>query len=203
MKLTKQRKIGLVILALSLVAVMVDRVFLLPESAAAKQTSSSSSIQTTQTVVTLDAGAGIDSNSVTPNEELAERLKALWTGRDFDPAMTKDAFSLPALWGVDPNAPSDKQNTAPKPDPAAQFSEVHKLNAVVMKSQGSQVMIDTRYLSIGDTLDGFKLMKIDENSASFEAEGQVIVLKLRKDRYLQLKTQNKGEESEFRGGSRD
>ncbi len=201
MKLTKQRKIGLITLALSLVGVVVDRVFMLPQSATAKQTSSTG--QTTQVVLALDTSTGIDSNSVTPNEELAERLKALWTDREFDPAMTKDVFSLPESWGVDPNAPSDTQNTAPKPDPAAKFAETHKLNAIVVNSQGSRIMIDTRFLKIGEELDGFRLVKIDEDSVSFEAEDQVIVLKLRKDRYLQLKTQNTGEETLFRGGQRD
>jgi len=42
--------------------------------------------------------------------------------------------------------------------------------------------VDDRLLKVGQELDGFKLIAIDQQSATFEREGQRITLKLADDR---------------------
>jgi len=172
MKLTKRHKISLVVLALGLFGLVVDRVLLLPRSAAGEEVVAVD--ETSPENVAEEKVATDDSNSVDVDESLSDRLDALWSGRKFDPSSMRDAFSVPAFWGG-----SAGPSLTSKPDVEGRFVLAHSLSATVVNGERSCARVDARSLMLGEELDGFILVGVDETSASFEANGRTVVLKLR------------------------
>jgi hypothetical protein len=96
-----------------------------------------------------------------------------------DLSQVRDAFSLPASWlaEVHPtHGPLSEQ------DPATMFAKNHQLEAVVLQNQARGALVDDHFLVIGQELDGFKLVAVDEASATFEAGKKQVVLRLASDR---------------------
>jgi len=169
MKLTRQHKISLVILALGLVALSVDRLFVLPGSVSGEEITPAE--QTAAKATVEKQPASDEPNSV--GENVSNRLDDLWADRQFDPCSMRDAFSVPAFWSEE-GAPEKSD----KPDEAARFARAHTLKAVAINANRSGVLIDDRYLALGEEIDGFRLARIGETSARFESNGLTAVLKL-------------------------
>jgi len=86
----------------------------------------------------------------------------------------RDAFSVPRLWGGSAGA-----SPPSKPDVVGRFVLAHSLSATVVNGERSCARIDARSVMLGEELDGFILVGVDETSARFEANGRTVVLKLR------------------------
>lgn len=161
----------LAVLALGLVGLAIDRIFLLPGSAAGEQVvrAEQAAPEVVAEEVTRD-----DSNSIDVGEILSDRLDALWADREFDPCSVRDAFSLQVPWHGD-----QTPGGSTEPDAVAKFVHAHTLNATVVNGELSRALVDGRSLTLGGELDGFRLVGIDETSASFEADGRTVALTLR------------------------
>ena len=178
-KLSKRQKMGLALFGIALVALVIDRAFLGGGSAPAEASASSSPAPATQTPQT----------SVPPEEDfkpstirLSQRLETLWLEKELDINRARDVFALPESWHNDLLPAKPKDIPKPKKDAVTVFITSHQLQAVVISDQTRCVTVNGRVFRLGDELDGFKLIAIEEHSATFESGTKRAVLKLENDR---------------------
>jgi hypothetical protein len=177
MRLSKQQKVYLAILALVLMALVVDRTFLSRQSVTA-EVSADSGLLPAPVFRQEDAGTDSpDPNSQPSSIKLAQRLEALWPDESLGLDEARDAFSLPAPWLAKVHA----QVPLPEADAVAKFAKNHQLSAVLF-DQTSFAVVDNHLLILGQELDGFKLVAVDEDSATFAAGKKQVVLRLENDR---------------------
>lgn len=131
---------------------------------------------------------------------LASRLSALGTARRFDFEPTVDAFRPcdawvhladpppvappadakgPAADGAAADAGASTKPAAPKIDLAALFVQRHSLTAVMSNQAGGRVIIDGKYYAPGQTIDGFKLTRVDDGKATFTGRGKIVTLRMK------------------------
>jgi hypothetical protein len=174
-KLSKRQKACLGVLVIGLGFLVVDRLYVLPKSAPAEEVDYSvhsvpSSGRTT---------SGTPGNPATdPNDRLAN-LEVIWSDRNLDLGQTRDAFSVLPSWRDGHN---QDIGTTLKSDPVSRFVMRHRLKAVAISMDRTAAFIDDRFMSVGQELDGFKLVAVDQESATFELGGKRITLKLTNDR---------------------
>lgn len=179
MELSKRQKSGLAVLAILLLALVVDRALLgggnVPAGASASSTQA-------QAEPIADAEDPAETNSEPPTIGLAQKLEALWSQKGLDASQARDVFSLPASWLTDirPSTPVD--GPPPEQDAVTVFAANHQLRGVLATDQARCVTVDDRVLRLGDGLDGFKLVAIEEDSVTFEAGGRQVTLRLASDR---------------------
>lgn len=173
MKLTTRHKLGAVVCILGGLAVGIDRLFILPQEAAAERPpgEQSAPVVTTGTANTPEIPAGSIS---TARAAIADRLEQLAQRRGFDLERVPDAFSPPTAWlvDVDPDGPRTTRMTA------AEFEATHPLAGVMAVGDGGYAIIEGRMLFIGQELDGFTLIKVGQRSALFESDGVRVQLVL-------------------------
>jgi hypothetical protein len=174
MRLSKRQKVCCVILAVGLAALVVDRTILRPQGGPAEVSAYSPPGPD-------EAGIGATEHPdlQSPTVKLAEQLKTLCPDDSLDLSQVRDAFSLPASWLAEIHPENGLWS---QQDAVAKFTRDHQLKAVAVDGQASYAVVDERLLVIGQELDGFKLMAVDEGSATFEADGKQVVLRLANDR---------------------
>ncbi|MFC1635703.1 hypothetical protein ACFL5Z_12755 [Planctomycetota bacterium] len=179
MKLSKGQKMGLALLTIAAVAMVIDRAFLGGGSGPVEASASLSPTSDANTPQALDPP---DEDSKPSMIRLGERLETLWVEKDLDINQPRDIFTLPASWLTDilPKKPEDIP--PPKEDSVTVFMSSHQLQAVAISDQTRCVTINDHVLHLGEELDGFKLVAIQENSATFEFGVRRVVLKLVGDR---------------------
>ena len=111
----------------------------------------------------------------------AERLRLI-TGSsgDDDFSRTRDAFVPGPGWGATPSAvgavPDNHARQA-----AEAFQSRHVLEAVLVSGDKRYAVIGGQTLSIGQTLDGYRLRAVHERSAVFEGRGIRVELGIKSD----------------------
>jgi len=178
-KLSKRQKPAVAVLAILLLALAVDRVLLdggnVPAGASASSTQA-------QAEPIADAEDPAEINSEPPTIRLAQKLEALWSQKGLDTSQARDVFSLPASWLTDVRPATPVDGPAQEQDAATVFAANHQLRGVLATDQARCVTVDDRVLRLGDELDGFKLVAIEEDSVTFEADGRQVTLRLASDR---------------------
>ena len=173
MKLTKSRKICLVLLILAIVGFLMDRLFSgsdtpTPRRAHARPTASRAG-QTAQ--APPPASAVVFQLSAWP--ELAGRLNTLVTEADAESVSFRDVFAPTLAW---------QSRVAPEPvsSPVAsdRFALEHRLRSVTLGDNGGTAIINEKVVRIGQTCCGYRLVSLTEKSAVFEKEGQQVRLDL-------------------------
>lgn len=179
MELSKRQKSGVAVLAIGLLALVVDRAFLGGGGAPAGASASS-----TEAPAELigEATDPPEADSESPAIRLAQRLETLWSERNPDMSQARDIFSLPAPWLADVRPATPVDSPPPVQDAVTVFAASHQLRGVVIADQGGCVTVDDHLLRLGDELDGFKLVAIEGDSATFEAGGKQVSLRLVSDR---------------------
>jgi hypothetical protein len=174
MKLSKRQKVCCVILALALGVLIVDRAIFYPEGGPAKASADSTQAQDER------VAAATEYPDIQPSTaKLIQQLEKLCPDDNLDFNQVRDAFSLPASWLAEVglgNHPGFEQSTTDR------FAQSHQLKAVVVDGQSRYVLVDDHFLVIGQELDGFRLVAVDEDSATFAAGGKPVVLRLANDR---------------------
>jgi len=186
MKLSRQQKIYLAILALVLGALLVDRLFRSRQPAPAEANAEPETVAVEASTYsdplpgeTIPAMMDLpDPNSQPPSIKLAQQLEILLPDECLDLDQARDAFSLPAAWLDELCAP----NPLGQADAAARFAKSHQLKAVLIDGQNSSALVDDHLLRLGQELDGFKLVAVNESSATFAAGTKRVILKLKTDR---------------------
>ncbi len=176
MELSKGQKSGVAVLAIALVALIVDRAFLGGGSGPDEASASSNE---TSVEPMPEAADPLDPNSESPTVALAQRLESLWSERDPDISQARGIFSLPASWlaNVRPATSADRPPSVQ--DAITMFRTNYQLRGVLMTGRAHGVVtVNDHVLRLGDDLDGFKLIAIEEESATFEADGRQVSLML-------------------------
>jgi hypothetical protein len=204
--LTKSQKISVGVLAVAAIAFGVDRFLLGPPNGAGPAAAASSEYavskgSSTATKVTRAATSATQNRTVASLASkaapvtLASRLATIGQQRRLTERPCGDAFRPADAWLMallPPPPPEAKPAPAPvvatpqpatRPSPpkidyAAQFIKRHTLTAVMKKQAGGMAIIDGRLYAKGQALDGFKLVGIGLNEATFSGKGTTFVLRM-------------------------
>jgi len=176
MRLSKRQQVCFAILAIALAALVVSRAFLGQGNVPAEASASSNQAPEEPVLGALDLP---DMDSQSPTMKLAHVLETLWSEKSLDMGQARDAFSLPASWLAEVD-PANRLRL--EQDAVAKFAKNHQLRAVAIYDQTCCVMVDDHFLVIGQELDGFKLVAVDEDSATFEDGAKRVVLRLTNNR---------------------
>jgi hypothetical protein len=170
MALAKRQKAFVAIFFLGLVALVVDRVFLRPQGGAGKAAADSFAMY----AVPISPAENSPSPSAeAQNPSVAERLGRVWPDREPNGVETRDPFSLGGSWLANTEVSSPAAA-----DSAAAFARTHPLVAVAMNGRQSHALVNDRFLTLGDQIDGFTLVSVGAKSAVFERQGERVVLEL-------------------------
>lgn len=170
MKTTRRQKSLIAVFLIGLVALVVDRTLLRPQGGAAAASADADG-SLGESVVLMDNVPVLEEEP--PEPRLAERLSQLSTKDSVDFEQMRDAFSLPAPWFGDTTA-----STQAVMGPVERFARTHRLTAVVVDGQDSYVLIDDRFLGLGQQIDGFVLASVGDRRAVFERDGERACLEL-------------------------
>lgn len=99
---------------------------------------------------------------------LCERLRD-WSARNpIDPSQARDIFSVPASWA--PAHPASAASVASLNTRSAEdFRREHHLTAVVVSGSGGKALVDGKFLAIGQTIAGCRLLAVSNERADFIA----------------------------------
>lgn len=170
MTLTRRQRALVAVFVLGLISLVVDRVFLGPQSGpgpAAADSRDSHKVPLPQAKNAPGASAEVHSPNV------AERLDRAWPDRKLNAGEARNPFSLTPLW-----LPSVGTGPAAEPDPAEAFAKAHPLVAVIVDGRQTYALVNDRILSPGEHIDGFTLVSVGSKSAVFERRGKRVVLEL-------------------------
>lgn len=93
-------------------------------------------------------------------EPVTYKLKALADSLHLDSAPVKDAFAPSRAWaGKSGGIASDTRS----------FEQSHQLSGVMLSGRHPSAMIDGKLLTVGQSLDGYKLVSVTPGSATFQA----------------------------------
>jgi hypothetical protein len=172
MKLEKRQKMFLAIFFLGLVALVVDRTFLRPQGGA--RAASAESVGTGESVPPSLEAAGPEGKA--PGARVAGRLNQLWAEETAALEPPRDPFALPPSW-----FDNVVEHGVRMADEVALFLHKHRLGAVVMEEEKTYALVNDRFLTPGQWLDGFQLVAVGDRSAVFEREGKRATLELAKE----------------------
>ena len=179
MKLSKRQISGVAILAIALITLVIDHAFLGRGSGPA---GASASLNASPAEPIPEAVDTPHSNSEPPTIKLAQRLERLWSEKNLDMSQARDVFSLPASWLADVHPATAIGRPPTGQDAVSVFRTNHKLRGVLVTAQACCVTVNDHILRLGEDLDGFRLVAIEEDSATFEAGGKQVSLRLVFDR---------------------
>jgi len=177
MTLSKKRKVYVCVLGLAVLILLVDRVFLgpaglAPEEASAGPVGTSSSAAAVGKSATTGAPQAAEP---APEQSIVVRLRALGQAQT-DTAAVRDAFRPSPSWLAEMRPSRGGEASGRSDAPRRSFN--HRLMAVMMDGQGGLAIIDGKCLRVGQTMDGFTLVRLSKSSAVLEAGGQKVKLRL-------------------------
>ncbi len=175
MKNSRERQILAGVLLLAGLALTVDRVILGSDVTGPAESEAG----------VLDAPVDPLSLLITPKPQtlpvqaddvptLADRLRMATEGTPGGGTAERDAFSVSPAW-----TPQDVQEDASASDSIQQieaFINSHRLDAVLVTGDRHCAVVDGQTIYLGQTLDGYRLVAVNERSARFEQAGRVATL---------------------------
>lgn len=190
MDLTKKHKVYLGVLALALVGLGADRLFLggagEPQDAAAETPApdrpARRSPATAEPAALADVAPDTLDAASTAGNGLAARLTSLAETHRFDLTRAPQGFTPSPKW-VSPVVEPAKAAATPRPTvavvtPHERFAGSHKLMAVIQSEGGGVAIVDNRTVAIGQAIDGFTLKAVTRRTAVFERDGRTVELSI-------------------------
>jgi len=106
---------------------------------------------------------------------LTGKLEMLASRQQVTLADMPDAFKLPERWLAEQAgaAPESQGQIA-----AEEFAQAHQLKAVMVAGNGNAAVIGGQCVFVGQVLDGFRLISVNEDSVVFRRGQDSVVLKL-------------------------
>ena len=102
---------------------------------------------------------------------IAQRLRN--TSRDLPEASSRDVFALGSAWPAPSAAPQHQEPTG------NQFRQTHRLTGALTSGSNAHAMVDGKIISVGDVIDGYRLVSISHRSVEFQsAGGESIILNM-------------------------
>jgi hypothetical protein len=181
MKLSRERKFFVVICALALCALVYDRCFLGGGDEGDAAAADASSLLLGPSAASASPGEkpGGGGGAARKGEDasatsISRVLKEMSERNRLELERTRDAFQPPAGW----TAVAPVATTIESENHLRRFA-ARKLTSVVANSRGeAAAMVDGRIVHVGHTIDGFKLVSVDNQSALFESRGARVRLSL-------------------------
>src|SRR5256885_961384 len=176
MKWTKERKIYGGLLALGLVALVIDRCSGGPKEAAAQQEDAAALVAPNvagKTAPSKNARTSEGAILARSDISLAERLRAATNGQLVSDKSVVDVFRPSRKWAGDAGG-----SEAHVLSDAERFRAAHRLTAVMMSGRSSRAIVDGTPLRLGESLDGFKLLSVDPAKAVLGRNGASVALAL-------------------------
>jgi hypothetical protein len=178
-KLAKRQKISLAIFMVAIAAFVVDRAFLGGGSVPAGASASSSPPPDANTP---PASAPADTNTPSSTIRLKQRLETLWLERKLDINQSRNVFTLPEAWLNDILPKEPEKPPEPEKDAVTIFLTSHQLQAVLISGHTRCITVNDLVLELGDEIDGFTLIAIEEDSATFQTGDRQVTLTKSSDR---------------------
>jgi len=182
MKLSKEHKILIGLLILSAGAIFVDRVIIGSEVTAPQQASAELVLARLATGHPPLSSALLD-DALHPtghDQPITNRLASAARLRGIGYENLKDAFKPSESWIKKPE-PAAKPATPAAQNPkllGEAFRTQNRLMAVIATNGQRYAVISNRKLNIGQTLDGFRLVSIQQHRVRFESHGIQVELTL-------------------------
>ena len=175
MGMTPKHKVYATVLGLGLVALGVDRAFLLGPKKASARELPSERLVATPTALVAAVGVPVSTRTLSnPRMVISARLDAVARSRGFDLGRVPDAFVPSSAWmPVEPVA----GGSGPGGPITTIIPIPFKLTAVMAGANGSAI-INGEGMVVGDVLDGYKLVAVGSRSAVLERDGHRIDLTL-------------------------
>ena len=174
MNVDRRKKVFLLTLVLTVGIMVVDRAFVMPRNAGARNTGEEVKAAADELVVAVPDLP----ETVVPSVSLARRLESVCPDDQKAEDPGRDAFALPGPWrGMEG---SRVWNDGPS-DPVESFLERHRLTAVAVDGQTVRALIDDHVMVRGQELDGFTLVSIEEDRVVFAQGPKRLTLNLSSD----------------------
>ena len=172
--LAKRQKLFGIVFCLAVGGLLADRLFILPHSADAQEDKAEEPPEAALMLDTADTPLG-----ASKTQRVAERLESLCPSERILKNPLPDAFTLPAPWlaDVDPNG-----SLLGRSDRVAEFKSRYELLAVAENSGEYCAFINHHRLRVGQVLNGFTLVAVDEDSVAFEGDDLRFELRLKSGR---------------------
>jgi len=166
-----RRTVFVATLVLTVGAMIVDRLFILPKSAAAgdAQPESNGLVVSIPDLPQQSADAA----------SLAMRLESVFPDTQGPGDAGRDAFAVSSAWQDGAARAQGSDNT--QSQRTGGLAQRHRLTAVASDGQGLRAMIDDRALVQGQVLDGYTLVAIHEDHVVFASNEGQFVLTLERD----------------------
>lgn len=187
MKITRERKIYLGMLALGLAALSLDRVLTDapgPRSASASVASSLSdaadvtAASPVTPVTVMPTAPAIQPTAGSQTPRLAQRLAAFGREQGIAPQDAANAFVPSSQWLDESRAAVAAQvNEAipAGPSEAEQFLHAHKLNGIIADKHGGLAIVNGKPVALGQSVGGFRLTELHPRHAVFTStDGEVV-----------------------------
>jgi len=182
MTLSRSRTIVLAVLALAVTALLVDRLVLAPSAGGPARARAASTAEGSPSGTgEASSPAPATSPQADPGPRLADSLEAVAEPCELDPDRLRDGFVPAKAWLeelVEP--PPEAEASEPQTSPATRFAERHTLTSVILTSHSGSAVIDGKVVPVGQTIDGFRLIRLSRRSAVFEGDGEEVALHLRR-----------------------
>lgn len=196
MQLTKQQKIYAAVLGLAVAAFGFDRFVLGPgdDNTAEEVAAAPAAGRPAARRTPARAAAGVGANAAATataagvpsaltgaasasTAALSARLEAVAAAQKLKLNEVGDAFKPSPVWV---GSPKQVAPTVEVVDAVAEFQK-KKLTTVMKQGSGGIAVIDKTYLSVGQSLDGFRLVAVKDRSAILRRGNQRVELRLRDD----------------------
>jgi hypothetical protein len=166
----QRKKVFFVAFALTMAALIVDRLFILPKSAGAEDTRDAAEAAAGGLMVSMPNLP----ETPAPSVSLARRLESVYPDANGTEGQGRDAFAFSGSWGATPGPQAVG-------GPVGEFIRRHRLTAVAVDGQTAHALIDDRMMVPGQQLDGFTLVSIQEDHVVFASDQRQFVLSLASD----------------------
>jgi len=179
MRLTRERKIYATVLGLALAGLASDKLFLSPgESQAAPANllvGSSHGAPRARVVIAAKPPPPAEASNPLSLNGLIQRMRQVRDQEQLDLDNCPDLFHAPKSW-----APQQVAQSSAK----QQFLARHRLVAVIKSGHGGLAVLDggdRKSIRRGQTVDGFRLVRLGEQAATFESKEGAVELQITPD----------------------
>ena len=173
MKRSRERNVLIAVLGVAGLGLLVDRVVIGSDVTAPAESSAGMLDDVTFDPASLSIVPD-KAGDAGPAESLANRLRQIaGEATSGDGAVIRDAFTPPASW-----VPADGEQRAGSEAALAveEFKRDHKLEAVLVTGDQRCAVINGQTVYVGQTVQGYRLVSVQERSAEFRAGGVTVSL---------------------------
>jgi len=169
--MTARRKSLVLLLALGAIALVADR--FIPRS---ENTALADEPDTAVAATAAALPVASPSPAAPAGPSLSERIRK---AREQNPHLSsRDMFQVPLSWAGPPK--SAQQTAAPTPP---RFDETHRLTGLILAGERTGALIDGMLIKVGQSIDGYRLVSVANNTAVFESAGERAVLRVEKNTF--------------------